>query len=130
MTIDYSNPTTVASPDGHFSQAVTVDAATRLLFISGQVSRALDGSTVGVGDMTKQAEQVFENLRAILTAHGSSFNKVVKATLFTTDFSRADEVAAVRQRFYGNAKPASTWVEVRALGDPEWLLEVELIATI
>jgi 2-iminobutanoate/2-iminopropanoate deaminase len=130
MTIEYSNPNTVAAPDGHFSQAVSVDAATRLLFISGQVPRALDGSTVGAGDMKKQAEQVFENLRAILAAHGSSFDKVVKATLFTTDFSRADEVAAVRERFYGNAKPASTWVEVRALGDAEWMLEVELVAAI
>ena len=130
MPIQYSNPATVAPPDGHFSQAVSVAASGRMLFISGQVPRAPDGSTVGVGDIAKQAEQVFENLRAILAAHGATFDHAVKVTLFTTDFSQAGEVAAVRERFYGNAKPASSWVEVRALGDPDWMLEVELIAAI
>jgi 2-iminobutanoate/2-iminopropanoate deaminase len=130
MSIAISNPATVAAPDGHFSQAVTVDANTRLIFISGQVPRAQDGSTVGIGDMTAQAEQVFKNLDLILKAHGSSFEKAIKATLFTTDFSRAGEVAAVREKYYGKAKPASTFVEVSALGNPDWMLEVELIATL
>jgi enamine deaminase RidA (YjgF/YER057c/UK114 family) len=65
-----------------------------------------------------------------LQAHGTSFAKAIKATIFVTDISRADEVIAVRSRFYGNAAPASTFVAVCALGNPDWLLEVELIASI
>jgi 2-iminobutanoate/2-iminopropanoate deaminase len=126
--IQCSNPKTVAAPDGEFSQAVIVDTGTKLIFISGQVPRGLNGETVGVGDMSAQAEQVFANLQAILHAHSSSFANAIKATIFVTDITRAHEVTAVRSRYYAGAKPASTFVEVSALGDRAWLLEVELIA--
>jgi len=125
-----SNPSTVAAPDGHFSQATVVKTAGPMLFVSGQVPRALEGHTVGVGDMKTQAEQVFANLAAILAEHGAGFADVAKATIYLTDFSRADEVAAVRARYYGDAKPASTMVEVRALGDSQWMLEVEMIVSL
>jgi 2-iminobutanoate/2-iminopropanoate deaminase len=124
------NPASVAAPDGQFSQAAVVEAGSRLIYISGQVPRALDGSTVGAGDMTAQAEQVFENLRAILGEYGADFDRVVKATIFVTDIDRAGEVTAVRSRFYGSAAPASTFVAVSALGDPDWMLEIEMIAEI
>jgi 3-hydroxyisobutyrate dehydrogenase len=130
MPFELINPESVATPDGQFSQAAVVEAGTRLLFISGQVPRALDGSTVGAGDMTKQAELVFENLAQILANQGSGFGAAIKATIFVTDMSRAHEVTAVRSRFYGDAAPASTFVAVSALGDPDWLLEIELIAEI
>jgi 2-iminobutanoate/2-iminopropanoate deaminase len=130
MNIHFSNPTTVAAPDGHFSQCALVSAATKLLFISGQVPRDVSGATVGVGDMTAQARCVFENLKLILNAHGAGFEHAVKATIFVTDIARAGEVTAVRAQFYGASKPASTFVEVSALGNPDWLLEVELIAAI
>jgi 2-iminobutanoate/2-iminopropanoate deaminase len=128
MSISISNPSSVAAPDGHFSQAVVVKAGTGLLFISGQVPRDMSGETVGVGNMRVQAEQVFANLGAILIAHGSDFSKAIKATIFVTDMTLAAEVTAVRKKFYGSAVPASTFVEVSALGDERWLLEVELIA--
>jgi 2-iminobutanoate/2-iminopropanoate deaminase len=125
-----TNPSSVAAPDGQFSQAAIVEAGARLMYISGQVPRARDGSTIGFGDMTAQAEQVFENLRAILSEYGAGFENVVKATIFITDIGRAGEVIAVRSRFYGSAAPASTFVAVSALGDPDWLLEIEMIAEI
>jgi enamine deaminase RidA (YjgF/YER057c/UK114 family) len=130
MALSFSNPASVALPDGHFSQAVVVDAGTKMLFISGQVPRDLAGNTVGVGDMTIQAEQVFSSIGAILAAHHSGFDRAIKATIFVTDISRAAEVMAVRSRHYGRAMPASTLVAVQALGDPEWLLEVELVAAL
>jgi 2-iminobutanoate/2-iminopropanoate deaminase len=128
MDLEYSNPATIASPDGQFSQAVVVPSGSRLLFISGQVPRSRDGSTVGHGDMTAQAEQVFSSLGLILEAHGASFSDVVKATIFVTDIAQAEAVCEVRSRHYGAAAPASTFVEVSALGDPSWLLEVEIVA--
>jgi 2-iminobutanoate/2-iminopropanoate deaminase len=128
VPISASNPTSVAQPDGQFSQVVEVSAGTRLLFISGQVPRGLDGATVGQGSMAVQAEQVFRNLEAILQAYGTNFANAVKATIYVTDMSLAAEVVAIRAQFYGAAAPASTFVEVSALGDPRWMLEVELIA--
>jgi enamine deaminase RidA (YjgF/YER057c/UK114 family) len=130
MPVTFSNPDTVAKPDGDFSQAAIVEAGSKLIHISGQVPRAANGKTVAAGNITAQAEQVFENLRLILEAHGSTFADAVKATIFVTDMTRAGEVAAVRQRFYGDARPASTFVGVSALGDPDWLLEIQLIAEV
>jgi 2-iminobutanoate/2-iminopropanoate deaminase len=126
----FSNPDTVAAPDGHFSQSATVSANSRFLFISGQVPRALDGSNVGVGDMRSQAEQVFMNLELILRAHRADFSNVAKVTLYTTRIDLVQDIMEVRKRFYKAAQPASTLVEVSALGDPDWWLEVEMTAVI
>jgi 2-iminobutanoate/2-iminopropanoate deaminase len=128
--IRHENPAGVAAPDGQFSQVTIVPQGTSLLFISGQVPRGLDGETVGHGDMTVQAEQVFGNLRAILSHYGSDFSNAVKATIYVTDERAIDELMAVRSRYYGHSAPASTLVVVKALGSPDWLLEVELIAAI
>ncbi len=130
MTILTSNPNNVAAPDGQFSQCAIVPAGMTLLFISGQVPRNTEGDTVGIGDMAAQSEQVFQNLQLILQAHGATFANAVKATIFVTDMKRAGEVTAARAKFYGNAVPASTFVEVSALGDPDWLLEVEMVAAV
>jgi len=80
--------------------------------------------------MSRQAEQVFLNLQAALSAHGADFENVVKATLYITRMDLAHEVVVVRERFYGPSKPASTFVGVTALNDPEWWLEVELVAAL
>jgi 2-iminobutanoate/2-iminopropanoate deaminase len=125
-----SNPATIAAPDGHFSQAMVVQADTSLLYISGQVPRFANGQTGGVGDMTAQAEIVFANLSRVLEAHRSTFANVIKATIYVTDMSKAHEVTEVRERYYGDARPASTFVGVNALGDPHWMLEVEVIAAL
>jgi 2-iminobutanoate/2-iminopropanoate deaminase len=130
MAVRFSNPEKVAAPEGQYSQAAVVSGGTSLLFISGQVARNTEGKTVGVGNMTLQAQQVFKNLQAILDAHNSSFEKAVKATIYVTDMSRSHEVMAVRNSFYQGAVPASTFVAVTALNDPEWLLEIELIAAL
>jgi enamine deaminase RidA (YjgF/YER057c/UK114 family) len=47
--------------------------------------------------------------------------RAIKATIFVTDIARANEVRAVRARWYGTAAPASTLVAVHALSDPSWL---------
>jgi 2-iminobutanoate/2-iminopropanoate deaminase len=130
MPFRCDNPPAVAAPDGHFSQCAVIERGTRLLHISGQVARSASGALIGAGDMTLQAEQVFTNLRDILAHYGADFRSAIKVTIFVVDMARVDEVFAVRRRFYGDAMPASTLVGVTSLGDPDWLLEIELIAEI
>jgi 2-iminobutanoate/2-iminopropanoate deaminase len=105
-----NNPHALAAPDGHFSQCAVVESKVKMLYVSGQVPRDSAGKTVGVGNMSAQAEQVFQNLQAALAAHGATFEHVVKATLFVTRMDLAHEVVAVRRRYYGASKPASTFV--------------------
>ena len=130
MSMKMSNPSGVTVPGGQYSQAALVSGGSDLLFISGQGPQNINGETVGIRDMTVQAEQVFQNLQAILKAHNSSFAKAIKATIYITDISLLGEFNAVRAKYYGTAKPASALVEVTALVDPDWMLEVELIALV
>lgn len=130
MTIQTSNPAGVYAPTGQYSQVARVPSGSDMLFISGQGPQAEDGRIVGVGDMTAQAEQIFHNLQTILAAHGATFAHVAKATTYITDMSRLAEFNAVRAKYYGSAKPASALVAVTALVDPDWLLEVELVALV
>ncbi len=114
-------------PFSHYTDAVR---AGDLLFVSGCVSVDERGDVVGEGDVVAQARQVFANLQLILEAAGSSFADVVKVTLFLTDIDDRARINPVRQEFFGEARPASTLVEVSALVLPEFLLEIEAVAVL
>jgi 2-iminobutanoate/2-iminopropanoate deaminase len=114
-------------PFSHYTDAVR---AGDLLFVSGCVSIDAAGAVVGVGDVVAQARQVFENVGLCLAAAGASFADVVKVTTFLTDIHDRARINPVRQEFFGDARPASTLVEVSALVLPEFLIEVEAVALV
>jgi 2-iminobutanoate/2-iminopropanoate deaminase len=103
--------------------------AGKLLFIAGQVGATADGKVVGPG-MKEQTEQVLGNLQAALRSQGLDISHVAKITIYTTSISefRAQEVAAVRAKFFGTNRPASTLVQVQQLASPEYKIEIEAIA--
>jgi reactive intermediate/imine deaminase len=131
VRITAMNPETIASPGGNYSHAVRIDTADGvLLFVSGQVAFDAEGNLAGEGDMARQTEQVFDNLRAVLEANGATFQDVVKVTTFLTDMSALQAVRDVRRRYLADPPPASTTVEVAGLFRPEALIEVEAVVAI
>lgn len=114
-------------PFSHYTDAVR---AGDLLFISGCVSLDAAAKLVGEGDVVAQARQVFANIGLCLEAAGASFADVVKVTTFLTDIDDRARINPVRQEFFGEARPASTLVEVSALVLPGFLIEVEAIAAL
>lgn len=78
--------------------------------------------------ISRQAEQVFENLPAVLAADGAAFDDIAKITVFVTDMSRRAALSAVRDRFLPGRKPASTFVEVTRLAGDDLLIEIEAFA--
>jgi 2-iminobutanoate/2-iminopropanoate deaminase len=114
----------LAEPISHYTDAVR---AGELLFISGCVPVDGDGKLVP-GDVVAQARQVFENVHAVLDAAGAAFADVVKVTVFLTDVDDRAAVNTVRQEVFGDARPASTLVEVSRLAIPGARIEVEAIA--
>lgn len=127
--IKRTNPPTLSTPTG-YTHVVEVSGPTKTIYIAGQVALDVDGKPVGVGDMKAQAEQVFKNLQAALGAAGAKFSDVVKMTTFITDMQQAPAVREVRARYFGQAAPASTLVQVVHLARPELMLEVEVIAAV
>jgi 2-iminobutanoate/2-iminopropanoate deaminase len=117
----------LAEPFSHYTDAVRVDD---LLFVSGCIAVDGNGELVGGDDVVAQTRQVFANLEVILTAAGTTFGNVAKITLYLTDVNDRARVNPVRQEYFGDARPASTLVEVSALVVPEAKIEIELVAWI
>src|SRR4051795_4479724 len=106
-----SNPPTLTKPTG-YTHIVEVTGPAKTIYISGQIAYDKDGKVVGEGDMKAQAEQVFKNLEAALTAAGAKFTDVVKMNTYVTDMDKAPAVREVRARYFGATTPASTLVQV------------------
>jgi enamine deaminase RidA (YjgF/YER057c/UK114 family) len=121
-------------PDAPGYSHVAVVTGGKLVYIAGQVPRNASGDLVGAGDFRKQVEQVFANLKAAIEAAGGTFHDIVKLNYYCVDSvdpSQQPVVREVRDR-YVNVKhpPASTFVVVRRLVRPEWLIEIEAVAVV
>ena len=100
-----------------------------LLFISGQAG-ADDAGKIVAGGFRAQGEQAFANLRRALEAGGSSLQDVIKVTIFVTDMRNFQHVVELRRKFFSEPYPADTIAEIKALYDPDALIEIEAIAAI
>ena len=98
-----------------------------LVFVAGQVGLRPGGSEVVGPSIEEQTEQVCENLKAILEAAGSSFDRVVKTTVFLADFGDFAGMNDVYARYVGDRPPARSTVEVASLPIGA-RVEIEVIA--
>ena len=114
-------------PLSHYADAVR---ARDLLFVSGIVPVDAEGRLVGGDDVVAQATRVFENLRLVLSAAEATPRDVVKVTVFLTDVDDRLLINPVRQAFFGDARPASTLVEISGLAVPGAKIEVEAVAMV
>ena len=117
----------LAEPVSHFTDAVRAGG---FLYVSGIVPVDGDGRLVGGDDVVAQTRQVLENMRAILAAGGCGFEDVVKVTVYLTDVDDRPLINPVRQEVFGEARPASTLVEVSALVVPGAKVEIECVAVV
>ena len=124
------NPSTVARPlKNYYSNAVRSEAGP-LLWISGQVAIDKAGKLVGEGDLRKQAVQVLENIRAILSESGAAMSDIVKVTVYVTDIRAFNDIADIREKYFPEDGPASVICEVSALAWPEFMIEIEAVAVV
>ena len=111
----------------HAADAVVADG---LLFVAGILPVDGSGALVGPGDVVAQMEHVLGELGAILTSGGCAIGDVVKVTLYLTDVDDRPLVNPVRQRVFGDVRPASTLVGVPALAIPGALIELDAVAAV
>jgi len=123
--IERINPPGLSTPTT-YSHIVKVGD---ILYIAGQVGADAQGKVVGPG-MVEQVEQVLKNLQTALKSQGADFSHVVKINIYTTDVDafRAADAAAVRAKYFGAHRPASTLVGVTRLASPEYKVEIEATA--
>ncbi|MET8365197.1 RidA family protein [Micromonospora sp. NPDC049580] len=132
MNLTLDNPTTVAAPFGdRFAHVARLDLpGGALLMLSGQVGVDDAGAVVAPGDVRTQSERIFELIGALLAAHGATFADVLHVRTFLTDFGDLAGYADVRNRHFGQTRPASTTVEVSRLFLDGAVLEVEVTAAV
>ena len=99
-------------PFGTYSQAVKCGG---LLFVSGQLPIAVNGTEVISDDPIIQIKQCFENLKTICEEVGSSLNDAVKINVYYTDMAVTDNLNAVMEVFFEPPYPARIRVKVAGL---------------
>lgn len=112
------------NPIGPYSQATELNG---IIYTSGQISIDPASGKLVEGDVRQQAKRVFENLKAVLEAAGSSLDQVVKTTIFLRDMSDFSVVNEVYSGYFEKALPARSTVEVGRL-PLDVAVEVDCIA--
>ena len=94
--------------------------------ISGAVSMDNEGNPTAVGDFAQQMKNCYADLDKVLKHYGCTFDDVVAENVFTTNMAAFLEHAAYRSEVYTSQFPAGSWLEVKGLALPEFLIEIEL----
>ena len=115
------------SLDNDLCQAVV---AGNTVYVRGQVGTDFEGRLVGLGDPAAQAEQAMANVAQLLKESGSDLTHIVKTTTYLTDSRFREPVYRVVGRWLKGVYPVSTGLVVVALGQPEWLMEIDVVAVI
>ena len=111
---------------GPYSQGKIVG---NLLFTAGQIPLIPESMEMVAGSIEDQTARVLKNLDAVLAAAGTTWDRVVKTTVFLTDLGDFAAFNAVYGQHLGEAKPARSTVQVAAL--PKGAkVEIELIAEV
>ena len=105
-----------------YSRAVRVGSR---IYVSGTTAFNDDGELIGVGDGYAQAAQCIRNIETALRQAGATLAHVVRTRMLVTDISRWREYGRAHQEFFADIRPCATMVEVRALIDPQMLIEIE-----
>ena len=94
--------------------------------ISGAVSMDDKGTPTAKGDMAQQMKNCYADLEKVLKHYGCTFDDVVAENVFTTNMAEFLKQSPYRNTIYKKQFPTGSWLEVKGLALPEFLIEIEL----
>ena len=106
-----------------YSHAVKIGNSIK---ISGAVSMDNEGNPTAIGDLGQQMKNCYADLEKILKHYGCTFDDVVVENIFTTNMPLFLKNAAYRAQIYTNQFPTGSWLGVKELAVPEFMIEIEL----
>ena len=107
-----------------YSRAVQID---KIIEVSGTVAVDENG-IVGKGDFYLQTKFIITKIETVLNKAGFTLKDVVRTRIFVTDISQWEEVGRAHGEFFKAIKPATSMIEISALIDPDYLVEIEVTA--
>lgn len=110
-----------------YSRAVRVG---NLIEVTGTVASGEDGNVVGKDDAYVQTKYIYERIEKVLKQAGAEMKDVIRVRMFVTDISRWQEYGRAHSEFFKDIKPCNTMVEVSALIEPDYLIEIEATAMV
>ena len=130
------NPDTMFKPTNGYSivAEVPVTDGSKIVYIAGQVAQDKNGNLVGKDDFKAQVEQIFANLKSAVEAAGGDMHDIVKLNYYcaeSVDPAQVPTLREIRDRYVNTAAPpTSTFVFVKRLIRPEWMIELEAVAVV
>lgn len=94
--------------------------------VSGAVSMDDKGEPTAVGDIAQQMKNCYADLEKILKHYGCTFDDVVVENIFTTNMPKMLEASGYRNEIYKNHFPTGSWLGVKELALPGFMIEIEL----
>jgi len=114
-------------PKVGYSRAVRLG---NIVAVAGTTATLADGSVAHKNDLYKQTVQAIKNIEAALGSAGATLADVVRTRMYVTDISRWQEAGRAHGEYFAGILPAATMVEVKALIDPDMLVEIEVDAIV
>jgi enamine deaminase RidA (YjgF/YER057c/UK114 family) len=108
-----------------YSRAVKVG---NIIEVTGTVASGEDGNVVGKDDAYAQTKFIYQKIENVLQRAGAEMKDVIRVRMFVTDIARWQEYGRAHSEFFKDIKPCNTMVEVSALIEPEYLIEIEATA--
>jgi enamine deaminase RidA (YjgF/YER057c/UK114 family) len=108
-----------------YSRAVRVG---NVIEVTGTVAVDDDGEVIGSEDHYEQTRFVIKKIEKVLARAGASLKDVVRTRMFVTDISKWEEYGRAHGEFFKEIKPCTSMIEVSALIDPAFLIEIEATA--
>ncbi|RYU96811.1 RidA family protein [Emticicia agri] len=110
-----------------YSRAVKIG---NLIEVTGTVATDNSGELVGKNDIYIQTKFIILKVEKVLQQLGAGLKDVVRTRIFTTDISKWETIGKAHGEFFGSIKPCTTMVEVSALIEKEYLVEIEFTAVL
>ena len=108
-----------------YSRAVKVG---NVIEVTGTVAVGDNGQVVGKNNAYEQTKYVYQKIEKVLKQAGASMKDVVRVRMFVTDITLWEEYGRAHSEFFKQIKPCNTMVEVSALIEPDYLIEIEATA--
>ena len=127
--INHINPDKLLK-NSAFSQIVTTQGKGKTIYIAGQTAVNANREIIGKDDIKLQTKQVMENLKIALAECNTTFDNLVKLTIYIVQGQNALDSFAISQQFMSQCEnpPIITVVYVAGLIIPDFLLEIDAVA--